>query len=249
MNILIAENHQHLAQFFAKGLRCKGYNIDIAEDGKIALRMGSAIDYNVVLLDVGLSCIDGFDVCRMLREAGLTMPVIMMSDGNNLEDKLKGFENGANDYLIKPFAFEELLVRIQSLLSINRQVKTNTILQEADLRMDSEGYEVTRAGVPIGLTQKEFSLLQYLLQRKRRVLPRAMIEEQVWGYQKDSMTNIVDVYIRKLRKKIDENFDPPLIHTVRGVGYKLNMPERRSSSRLPDYLYHQSVPDEFAEDS
>lgn len=221
MNILVAEDHKNMGRFLQQGLKAKSYNVDLVEDGESALRRGSCQDYDLVILDVQLPNLDGYQVCRMLRDAGRRMPIIMVTSRDRLEDKLEGFSNGADDYLTKPFAFEELLARVRALLNRTFNLAGESVLQVADLILDSDSYEVTRGGSYIDLTPKEFRLLQYLLERKGRVLSRAMIEEQVWGFQKDSMTNIVDVYIRKLRKKIDTGFTPILIHTVRGVGYQL----------------------------
>ncbi len=159
-----------------------------------------------------------------------------------MQDKLNGFESGADDYLTSPFAFEELLARVKVRLSRNMQLNTNVVLEEADLYLDAENHEVVRGGISIYLTKKEFFLLQYLLQRKGKVLSRALIEEQVWGYQKDSMTNVMDVYIQKLRKKVDLKFGRLLIHTVRGFVYELKATERRSPNRIPDQLYYHLNP-------
>ena len=183
--------------------------------------MGSTDVYGAILLDVILPKQNGVEVCRILREQGIKTPILMLTAKDTLEDKVSGLGVGADDYLTKPFAFEELLARIQALLRRPRTLELAPTIRVADLVLDKNTRRVDRADVAIELTATEFALLEYLMRRSDRVLSRTLIQEQVWGYQHDPSSNVVDVYIRRLRNKIDRDFSRQLIHTVRGVGYVL----------------------------
>lgn len=221
MRLLLIEDDARVARFIENGLSAEGYRIDIADNGQHGVDMAKALAYDIILLDVKLPVMNGFDVCQRLRECGMQTPILMLSAMDTLEDKVRGFELGVDDYLTKPFAFEELLLRIRALLRRGKKLDYMAVHQVDDLVLDTNVHEVRRADKLIKVTPKEFALLEYFMKRPNRVLSRTMIEDQVWGNQQDSLTNIVDVYIRRLRKKIDEGFDPQLIQTVRGIGYRL----------------------------
>jgi DNA-binding response OmpR family regulator len=224
MRILIIEDTGRVARFLEKGLRSEQFQTEIAYEGLRGFEMALSGGYDLVILDVMLPDKSGMEICRDLRDHGLQVPILMLTAKDEVSDKIKGFESGADDYLTKPFSFEELLARVRALLRRGKSFETDPVLQVDDLVLDPSTHEVTRAGRSIELTSKEFALLEYLMGNVNRVLSRSMIEERVWGYQEDPMTNVVDVYIRRLRRKMDEGFDNPLIHTVRGVGYQLKAP-------------------------
>ena len=221
MSLLLIDDEVRVTNFLQKGLQSENYNVDVALDGETGLQLALYGNYDVISLDIGLPDISGLDVCRQLRKQGKKIPVMILSARDTLEDKLQGFDAGADDYLTKPFAFEELLARLKALQRRNHQEKDDSEITIADLVLNSKIHQVHRAGKVISLTPKEFALLSYLMKRSDRVLCRTIIEEQVWGYQMDSLTNIVDVYIRRLRQKIDLGFSQQLIHTIRGIGYQL----------------------------
>ena len=223
MRLLLIEDDRRVASFVQKGLEAECYKVEVAADGEQGIEMALSGLYDLILLDILLPVRNGIDVCRSLRERGIRTPILMLTAKDTVEDKVTGLGAGADDYLTKPFAFEELLARIQALLRRPGGLELAPALEALDLVLDKNTHEVTRAGRPIELTRTEFILLEYLMRRPNRVLSRTMIMDQVWDYQHDPSTNVVDVYIRRLRRKIDHGFACKLIHTVRGAGYMLRV--------------------------
>jgi len=224
MKILIVEDEQKTGDYLKQGLSEAGFVADLARDGVDGLHLALTGDYDLVVLDVMLPKLDGWQVLREIRQKGKHLPVLFLTARDQVEDRVKGLEFGADDYLVKPFAFSELLARVRALL---RRGKTNEpeLLQLADLELDLLRRRVTRAGKRIDLTTKEFALLELLLRRRGEVLPRSLIASQVWDMNFDSDTNVIEVAVRRLRAKIDDDFEPKLIRTVRGMGYVLEIPE------------------------
>ena len=220
MRILVVEDDRKVASFIHKGLTEDGYAVDVASDGETGLAMGLDRLHDVIVLDVMLPRKPGFQVVRELRQAKVTTPVLLLTARDAVEDKVQGLDAGADDYLTKPFAFAELLARIRALLRRGTAARA-PVLQIADLTLDPAVRTVTRGGEAISLTNREFALLEYLMRNTGRVLTRTMIAEHVWDYSFDSGTNVIDVYVNYLRKKIDAGRERKLIHTVRGVGYVL----------------------------
>lgn len=222
MNILIVEDEQKVAAFIKKGLEVHGFEVEVAFDGQIGLRKGQSHSYDLIILDVNLPIINGFEVCKQLRESNIKTPILMLTALGTTKDKVMGFDLGADDYLVKPFEFEELLARVKALIKRARAAPLlETTLKVADLELNSESKVVTRNGKPIELTAKEFLLLEYLMRNKGKVLSRADIAEKIWDISFDTGTNVIDLYIFYLRKKIDKDFTPKLIHTQVGMGYVL----------------------------
>jgi len=222
MKVLVVEDEAKVVEFIKKGLEEEGFEVDAAYDGMEALKYLSQNKYGVVILDIMLPEMDGNEVLKIMRERGDNTPVIMLTAKDELEDKVKSFNMGCDDYITKPFSFEELLLRIKAILrrkGDEREVETK--LQYKDLTLDLIARKAIRGGKEIELTSKEFSLLELLMRKPEEILPRNFISEKVWGYDFDTMTNIIDVYINHLRNKIDKDFDKKLIHTIRGVGYIL----------------------------
>ncbi|MBI3084770.1 MAG: response regulator transcription factor [candidate division NC10 bacterium] len=220
MRILVVEDDRKVAGFIRKGLTEEGYAVDVASDGETGLAMGLDRLHDVIVLDVMLPGMPGFQVVRELRQAKVTTPVLLLTARDAVEDKVQGLDAGADDYLTKPFAFAELLARIRALLRRGTAARA-PLLQVADLTLDPATRTVTRGREAISLTNREFALLEYLMRNAGRVLTRTMIAEHVWDYSFDSGTNVIDVYVNYLRKKIDAGRERKLIHTVRGVGYVL----------------------------
>ena len=223
MRILLVEDDTGVASFITKGLREEQYAIDATGDGEEGFQMANTIPYDLLILDVMVPQMDGFTICRRLREKGNKTPILLLTARDTVEDRVTGLDTGADDYLTKPFAFPELLARIRALLR-RGNAQPGARLSAADLELDPIAHRVLRAGQEITLTNKEYALLEYLLRNANRVLTRTAIIDHVWDIQYDSMTNIVDVHIRSLRAKIDRDFSPPLIQTIRGVGYMLKAP-------------------------
>jgi len=221
MRILLVEDEPHIADFVARGLTEHGYSVDLASDGEEALAWPSVADFDVVILDVMLPIRNGIDVCRTLRGRGVKTPVLMLTARDAVEDRVRGLDSGADDYLVKPFAFAELLARIRAL-SRREPALIGTELRVGDLIMDTSARSVTRAGAAIVLTAKEYGILEYLLRHPDQVLSRTVIADHVWNYDFDNATNVIDVHVKNLRKKIDGSADTKLIHTVRGFGYKIS---------------------------
>ena len=224
MKILIVEDEQKTGDYLKQGLSEAGFVADLARDGVDGLHLALTGDYDLAVLDVMLPRLDGWQVLRAIRQKGKQLPVLFLTARDQVEDRVKGLEFGADDYLVKPFAFSELLARVRALL---RRGRTNEpeLLQVADLELDLLRRRVTRAGKRIDLTAKEFALLELLLRRQGEVLPRSLIASQVWDMNFDSDTNVIEVAVRRLRAKIDDQFEPKLIRTVRGMGYVLEKPE------------------------
>jgi len=220
MRILLVEDDRKVATFIRKGLAEEGYAVDVAPDGETGLAMGLDRLHDAIVLDVMLPGKPGFQVLRELRQAKVATPVLLLTARDAVEDKVQGLDAGADDYLTKPFAFAELLARMRALLRRGTAART-PVLQVADVAMDPATRTVKRGGETVSLTNREFALLEYFLRNPGRVLTRTMIAEHVWDYSFDAGTNVIDVYVNYLRKKIDAGREPKLIHTVRGVGYVL----------------------------
>ncbi len=222
MKILVVEDEKKLANFLKKGLQEEGYAVDLAHDGEDGLYMARDFGYDLVILDIYIPKLDGFAVLKKLREQEVTTPVLLLTIRATIEDKVLGLDLGADDYLTKPFAFEELLARVRALL---RRPATldNPVLRCADLALDPVRRTVMRGTRKIDLTFKEFALLEYFMRNTGRVVSRTMVIEHVWNYDFDTGTNVVDVYVNYLRKKIDTDRDARLIHTVRGAGYVMKV--------------------------
>jgi two-component system copper resistance phosphate regulon response regulator CusR len=224
MKILIVEDEPKTGDYLKQGLAEAGFVADLARNGPDGLHLALSEDYDLVVLDIMLPGLDGWQVLRELRQAGRHAPVLFLTARDQIEDRVKGLELGADDYLVKPFAFSELLARCRTLLRRGKMKEPET-LQIADLELDLMRRRVTRAGRRIDLTAKEFALLELLLRRQGEVLPRSLIASQVWDMNFDSDTNVIEVAMRLLRAKIDDDFEPKLIRTVRGMGYVLENPE------------------------
>ena len=220
----MVEDEKRIADFLSRGLASGGYAVDVAGDGATALEMVHATEYDLIILDLGLPDMDGIAVLKKIRTRKTSPPVLILSARDAVDDRVKGLENGADDYLVKPFAYVELLARVRVLL--RRGQPTPERLQVGDLSLDCIRRKVTRSGENIELAPKEFSILEYLMRNRGRPLSRTMIVEHVWDMDYDGLTNIVDVYIRHLRSKIDDKYPVKMIHTVRGIGYMLDMPEK-----------------------
>ena len=231
MRILVVEDEKRIADFLCRGLEGAGYAVDAAANGASALDLTHATDYDLVILDLMLPDMDGIEVLERIRRAKAGPPVLILSARSSLDDRVKGLEQGADDYLVKPFAFVELLARVRALL--RRGQPTLEKLQVADLALDCIRRKVTRAGETIDLAPKEFGILEYMMRNRGRPLSRTMIVEHVWDMDYDGLTNIVDVYIRHLRSKIDDRFPQKLIQTVRGIGYMIEAPDK-PVDRAPD---------------
>ena len=231
MKILLVEDELSLGDYIKKGLSEAGFIVEHQTTGLGGYHALMTEDFNVVIMDVMLPDVSGFELVRNYRAAGKLTPVLFLTAKDDLSDRVKGIEIGGDDYLTKPFAFAELLVRIKNLLRrVNQTDYANTVLQIADLKMDIAKRTVTRGEQPIKLTAKEFALLQFFLERQGEVLPRSVIASQVWDINFDSDTNVIDVAIRRLRIKIDDDFDTKLIHTVRGMGYRLDIEDDANDS-------------------
>jgi len=221
VRILVIEDEPGVIQFIQQGLTESGHAVDAARDGQEGLSYALAADYDVIVLDIMLPKMNGLEVLRELRSQRVKTPVLILTARDEVADRVRGLDFGADDYLVKPFAFPELLARVRALLR-RPPLQAGTVLSLADLEMDTAIREVRRAGKAIELSRREFSLLELLLRHPNQVLSRTQIVEHVWNFNFYSDTNVVDVYVGYLRRKIDDNFDSPLIHTVRGVGYRLS---------------------------
>ena len=224
MKILIVEDEQKTGDYLKQGLAEASFVVDLARDGPDGMHLALSEDYDLVVLDVMLPGLDGWGVLRAIRAAGKTMPVLFLTARDQVEDRVRGLELGADDYLVKPFAFSELLARVRSLLRRGK-AREAEVLKAADLKLDLLRRRVTRAGRRIELTAKEFALMELLLRRRGEVLPRSLIASQIWDMNFDSDTNVIEVAVRRLRAKVDDDFEPKLIVTVRGMGYVLEVPE------------------------
>lgn len=222
IRILIVEDEKKIADSLKQGLSENSFQAEVAYDGTVGWKMFKNQSFDLVILDINLPGMNGYELCKAIRSANAAIPVVMLTAMSAVDDKIEGFDAGADDYIIKPFDFRELLVRIRALLKrIHTTVATGTLLKAGDLVMNLDSKEVTRNEQVISLTAKEFQLLEYLLRNKNRVVSRADIALQVWDIDFDTRTNVIDVYVNYLRKKIDKGFDEPLIHTQVGMGYIL----------------------------
>lgn len=223
MRMLVVEDERKLATVLKRGLEEQGYAVDLAYDGEDGLALAESAPYDLVILDVMLPSLDGFQVCRRLRAARRMMPVLMLTARDAVDDRVTGLDSGADDYLVKPFAFRELLARARALLRRDGRSK-ETVLRAVDLEVDAATREVRRGGQPVELTTKEYAILEYFLRNPNRVLTRTQIAEHVWDYDFVSMSNVIDVYIGYLRRKLRDDHEPRLLRTIRGAGYQLKVP-------------------------
>lgn len=226
MRILLVEDDQRIVDFVQRGLKAEGYAVEVARSGKEAIALATHGKFQAIILDLGLPDLNGRQVCERLRSTGVGTPILMLTARDTVQDKVTGLRSGADDYMTKPFAFEELLARIEVLMRRgNGKIKPEPETKElriADLILNGETHEVRRGEILIELTPKEFALLECFMRMPGKVLSRTRILEQVWGYSADPLTNVVDVYIRQLRRKIDDDYPLKLLKTVRGFGYKLD---------------------------
>jgi two-component system copper resistance phosphate regulon response regulator CusR len=220
MRVLLVEDESKAARFLVKGLKEQGFFTDVAETGTAGLRLAESNSYDIILLDIMLPGMDGWEVLRILRFKGNQTPVIFLTAKDAVDERVRGLEMGGDDYLVKPYAFSELLARIHTVLRRGQVVQAE-VLRVADLELDIRAMRATRAGRRIDLTPKEFALLALLMRRTGQVLSRTLIAERIWNLEFDNESNVVDVHIRRLRAKIDEPFEQKLIHTLRGAGYIL----------------------------
>lgn len=221
MRLLLVEDDRALADLLRRRLVRELHVVDVSHDGWVGLELAESGVFDVVILDVMLPGLSGLDVTRRLRAAGTRTPILMLTARDAIPDRVQGFDAGADDYLVKPFAFEELLVRLRALGRRGTQVPEPDVLTVGDLRLDRRSHEVTRAGTPISLAPKEYALLEYLMRHPNQVLSRTLITERIWEYGFDPYANVVDALVRRLRKAVDDHFETPMIHTVRGAGYKM----------------------------
>jgi two-component system OmpR family response regulator len=225
MKILVVEDDRETAAYLAKGLHESGYTVDCAHDGRGGLFHASSGDYTAIILDRMLPGMDGLAVLGALRAAEISTPALILSALGSVDDRVKGLRAGGDDYLVKPFAFSELLARLEALLRRGAGPAAATRLRVADLELDLLTRTVKRQGKPIDVLPREFRLLEYLMRNAGHVVTRTMLLEHVWDYHFDPQTNVIDVHVSRLRQKIDKNFDYPLLHTVRGAGYCLRAPD------------------------
>lgn len=226
MRVLVVEDEERIARFLKKGLEEESYAVDVVRDGASALDWVAGASYDLILLDVMLPGLTGFEVCRLLRQREVSTPILMLTARDEVDDRVTGLDAGADDYLPKPFAFKELLARMRALTRRSTVSPTaNTLIELADLSLDTVTHRAKRGERDIELTVKEYALLDYLMRNPRRPLSRTQIRESIWGYDYYGASNVVDVYVRHLRQKLEANGEPPLIQTVRGVGYKIDDPQ------------------------
>ncbi|WP_413723108.1 copper/silver response regulator transcription factor [Sodalis sp. RH23] len=225
MKLLVVEDEVKTGEYLCKGLTEAGFIVDLADNGMTGYHLAMTAEYDLVILDIMLPDVNGWDIVKMLRSAEKGMPILLLTALGTVEHRVKGLELGADDYLIKPFAFAELLARVRTLLRRGTTVIAESQFRVADLTLDLVTRRVTRGGVKIILTSKEFTLLEFFIRHTGEVLPRSLIASQVWDMNFDSDTNAIDVAVKRLRAKIDNDFTPKLIQTVRGVGYVLEVPD------------------------
>ena len=223
MRVLVVEDERKLAEVVRRGLGEQGYAVDVAHGGQEGFDLAEVEPYDLIVLDVMLPGLDGFEVCRRLRAAKRGMPILMLTARDTVDDRVQGLDSGADDYLVKPFAFRELLARVRALLRRDSLSK-DTVLRIGDLELDTVSHEVRRAGTSVELTSKEYAILEYFLRNPNRVLTRTQIAEHVWDYDFAAMSNVIDVYVGYLRRKIFDDREPRLLRTVRGTGYQLRAP-------------------------
>ncbi|WP_080237683.1 response regulator [Spirosoma rigui] len=220
MKILLVEDEERLASFIRKGMSAEGYEVEVAYDGRTGLSLFRRDIYDIIILDVNLPQMNGFDLCRLIRSENESVPVLMLTALDSMADKSDGFNAGADDYLAKPFEFQELLLRVRALTRRSGS-KPKQILRLADLELNLDSKTVTRAGKRIDLTTREYALVEYMMLNKGKIISRVDISERVWSLNFDNNSNVIDVYISYLRKKIDKDFSPKLLHTIVGMGYVL----------------------------
>lgn len=220
MRILVVEDEKKVASFIKKGLEEDYYSVDIALDGKEGSKLAFCDEYDLIILDIMLPFKDGITILKEIRQEKITTPVLMLTAKDGVADKVMGLDLGADDYLPKPFAFDELLARVRALLRRNSPEK-NTYIKVSDLTLDTQSHKAFRNETEIFLTPKEYSILEYLIRNKNHVISRVKLSEHVYDYHFDSDTNVIDVYINKLRNKIDKGFDKQILYTIRGVGYTI----------------------------
>lgn len=224
MRILVAEDEKKIASFIKRGLKEQHYVVDVAHDGMAASALADVNEYDLVILDVMLPGKDGFSLCREIRANKPDASILMVTARDAVKDKVRGLEGGADDYLTKPFAFDELLARVRALMR-RRGSLTPTLLKAADLEMDIMRHKVQRKGKEVTLTSREFALLELFMRNINRVVTRTMLAESVWEHDFDPMSNVIDVYVARVRSKVDDGFSKKLLQTVRGRGYMLEIPE------------------------
>lgn len=225
MRILLIEDDMSVADYISKGLKQNGYRVDHCADGQKGLELASSDDYDVMVIDRMLPHVDGLTIIQTIRAADNKTPVLILSALGEVDDRVKGLKAGGDDYLVKPFAFAELLARIEAILRRQESSSSQTKLKVADLEMDLLAHKVTRSGENFNLQPREYKLLEYLMKHAGQVVTRTMLLENVWEYHFDPQTNVIDVHISRLRQKIDKGFDKQLLSTVRGAGYMLHDPE------------------------
>jgi DNA-binding response OmpR family regulator len=221
MHVLLVEDEHRIAAYVKRGLEEQGYAVDIAYTGTEALEWVTIGAFDLIVLDILLPEVDGLTVCREMRLRGIQTPIVMLTARDAIDDRVAGLDAGADDYLVKPFAIKELLARLRALSRRASDLPKTAVLQVADLTFDTRSHEVTRGGREIVLVAKEYAVLGCLMRARGQILSRTQIAEQVWSYDVFNQSNVVDVYIRNLRRKIDDPFDRKLIHTIRGLGYRL----------------------------
>jgi DNA-binding response OmpR family regulator len=222
VRILLVEDERKISAYVKRGLEEQRYAVDVAYTGREALDWAETVSFDLIILDIMLPEMDGIQVCQALRRGGSRVPILMLTARDAIDDRVAGLDAGADDYLVKPFAMKELLARVRAMTRRAIDAPKSTVLEVADLALDTLTHYVARAGQAIKLTAKEYAILECLMREPERVLTRTMIAEHVWNYDVFNQSNIVDVYIRNLRRKIDDDFDLKLIHTVRGAGYRLS---------------------------
>lgn len=220
MKILLIEDEQKVASFIKRGLEEEYYSVDTAKNGEEGLKLALYEEYDLMIVDVMLPLKDGFSVVREIRKNKIVTPILFLTAKDKIEDKVLGLDSGADDYLTKPFAFEELLARVRALLR-RQEMEKSVQLKAGDLILDTQTHRVTREGKEIILTPREYSLLEYLIRNKNRIVSRTRLTEHIYDYQFDTSTNVIDVYINKLRNKIDKDFSRQLLFTMRGIGYTI----------------------------
>ena len=226
MRILVIEDEKNLNDIIVKKLVLEKYCVDSCLNGKDALDYIFSVEYDAIVSDIMLPGIDGFEILRRIREKGIKTPVLLLTARDGIEDRVKGLDYGADDYLVKPFAFDELMARVRVLLRRNPSTNNSNasnVFSIANLTVNCNSHDVFRDKISIKLSTREFTILEYMIRNKERVLSREQIEQHIWNYDYEGGTNVIDVYIRYLRRKIDKDFEPKLIHTIRGVGYVLKV--------------------------
>ncbi len=221
MRILLVEDERRISAYVRRGMEDAGYAVDVAFTGLEALHFAKTADYDAIVLDIMLPEVDGLTVCREVRKAGSAAAILMLTARDTIDDRVAGLDAGADDYLIKPFSMKELLARLRALVRRSAEGVRTPVLTVADLSLDPARHEVSRGGAAIALSAREFSILEYFMRNAGLVLTRSMITEHVWDYDVFHQSNAIDVYIRTLRRKMDDSFEPKLIETVRGVGYRM----------------------------